>query len=347
MRPPIVAAPDVHAFLRRERRLAVVWGTVMVALIGLLCGFIWNSVITLNGAHRALVAAEDRADAARADAEAARLGASTARAELEEGRAMFAEGAALLNRTRNEMLRTTVTLNSVKEGLRQSREKVVATVAERDQARAEIQKLRESLDEATAEIAGLTGQLAATRVQLLAGRGQAAVANQRIADLRADLAYTEVQLADAESLVGTLAEHIGLSIALEEHLHPVDIEDAKKLAASSDRLARLLSRVLELQKQETRFSSANKPGIGFNSPGFTGYVLGRIVRGRTLKSLPPTDTPRLGDIIRYENGFTMFLLEDAKGAPFVIGMTPVGIAALEPDFGVPRTGALSTGILPQ
>jgi hypothetical protein len=127
----------------------------------------------------------------------------------------------------------------------------------------------------------------------------------------------------------------------------VTLEDAEKLADSSDRLARLLSRVLDMRSSNTRFSGANKPSVGFNSPGFTGYVLGRVVRGKSLKSLPATDTPQLGDIIRYENGFDMFLLQDAEGERFVIGMTPVGIAALEPDFGVPRSGALATGIFQQ
>ena len=137
-----------------------------------------------------------------------------------------------------------------------------------------------------------------------------------------------------------------MSVALSEHLHPVSVEDAEKLADSSDRLAGLLSRVLDMRASNTRFSGANKPSVGFNSPGFTGYVL-RTERGKVAEIAPATDTPQLGDIIRYENGLDMFLLQDSAGEPFVIGMTPVGIAALEPDFGVPRAGALATGIFQQ
>ncbi len=57
----------------------------------------------------------------------------------------------------------------------------------------------------------------------------------------------------------------------------------------------------------------------FNSPGFTGYVLGRVVRGKSLKSLAEEQDAQLGDIIRYENGFDMFLLQDTEGEPFVAG----------------------------
>ena len=347
MRESIVPTPDIHGLVARERRLTLVTGIAIVAVIAAAGGFVWNTVLRLNEAQRRIVISESEASAARADAETARLGASTAMAELEDGRSMFAEGAATVNRSRNELLRTTSMLNAVKEALRQSRNLVALRTSERDSARADVVQLTASLVEAKNEIAGLTGAVATARFQVLGGLGRVAIAETWIADLRSELAYTEVRLGEAETVVTALQEHIGLSVALSEHLHPVTLEDAEKLADSSDRLARLLSRVLDMRSSNTRFSGANKPSVGFNSPGFTGYVLGRVVRGKSLKSLPETDTPQLGDIIRYENGLDMFLLQDSAGERFVIGMTPVGIAALEPDFGVPRSGALATGIFQQ
>jgi hypothetical protein len=147
--------------------------------------------------------------------------------------------------------------------------------------------------------------------------------------------------------MAALEEQIGLSIGFREHLHPVDLEDAKLLASISDRLAHLLALVLRFQEDETPFSSANEPGVGFNSPGFANFVLSEIEPGMNLAALPATSDPKLGDIVEYEGGFALFLLQDADAQPFVIGMTPAGIASLEPDFGVPRSGARSTGLLDQ
>jgi len=347
MRDSIVPAPDIHGLIVRERRLTLVTAAVVVALIAAAGGFVWNTMLALKEAERRVSVAESEAAAAREDAVSARLGASTAMAELDEGRARFAEGEASVNRAKNDLLRANTSLNSVKQALGQSRSLAALRTRERDSARTEVVRLNAELAEARNEIAGLQGQVATARFQVLGGLGSALIAETWIGRLRADVAYAEVRLAETESMVAALQEHIGLTVALSRHLHPVGAEDAEKLADSSDRLARLLSRVLDMQERNTRFSGANKPSVGFNSSGFTGYVLGRVVRGKSLKSLPETETPQLGDIIRYENGFDMFLLQDSEGAPFVIGMTPVGIAALEPDFGVPRAGALATGILQQ
>jgi hypothetical protein len=347
MRDTIVPAPDIHGLIVRERRLTVITGLVVVAIIAAAGGFVWNTMLALEDAERRSAMADSEVAAARADAEAARLRASAAMAELQEGRARFAAGATTVNRAENELLRANASLNSVKEALRRSRNLSALRTGERDRARAEVARLKGELAEASNEIAGLKGEVAVAQLQVLGGLGRVAIAETWIASLRADFAYTDVRLAESEAVVAALKEHIGLSVALSKHLHVVGAEDAEKLADSSDRLARLLSRVLDMQEQNTRFSSANKPSVGFNSPGFTSYVLGRVVRGKSLKSLPATETPQLGDIIRYENGLDMFLLQDAEGKAFVIGMTPVGIAALEPDFGVPRAGALSTGIFQQ
>ena len=347
MRDAIIPAPDVAALVARERRLSWTVAAVVLAIAAVAGGLVWNTMLALEDAHRRIATAEASADAAWADAEAARLGASTALAELEEGRSRFAEGVGVVNQAKLELLRNRSGLAAVKDALTKSRNLAMLRTGERDVARATVVRLENELAEARDEISGLTGALATARLQVLGGMGRLAIAETWLGRLRADLAYTDVRLGEAEAVVASLKEHIGLTVALAQHLHPVTPADAESLADSSDQLARLLSRVLDLQSRNTRFSSVNKPDVGFNSPGFTGYVLGRVARGKSMASLPETETPRLGDIIRYQNGFDMFLLQDAQGEPFVIGMTPVGIAALAPDFGVPRAGALSTGILPQ
>ncbi len=347
MRDIVVPAHDISAFVARERRLSLAVTLIVVLLLAAAGGFVWNTMLTLDLAQDRIAEANAAADAARTDAEAARLGASTAIAQWQDGRARFAEGVNVVNQAKSELLRARSALTSVKEALTKSRNLALIRTGERNAARTEVARLEAKLAEADDRIASLTGTVATARLQVLGGMGRAWIDDIWMGRLRADLAYTDVRLHETEAVVAALQDHIGLSVALSQHLRPVSDADTAHLADSSDELARLLDRVLDLRASNTRFSSANKPGVGFNSPGFTGYVLGRVARGKSMNGLPETDTPQLGDIIRYENGLDMFLLQNAAGEPFVIGMTPVGIAALAPDFGVPRAGALSTGILRQ
>ncbi|MCB1503027.1 MAG: hypothetical protein KDK07_25160 [Bauldia sp.] len=347
MREALAPAPDIAGLVARERRITIIVALVVVALVAAAGGFAWNTMLALDHAQERIEVADAAATAARRDAEAARLGASSAMAELQAGRARFAEGVATVNRAKSDLLRATSSLESVKSALLRTRSVVAVRTLERDKARAEARELTASLATANERIATLQGAYATATLRAFGGMGRATIADIWIGRLRADVAYADTRLEEAQAMVAALKDHIGLTVALSEHLHPVGSADAEKLADSSDRLGRLLSRVLDMRAQNIRYSGANKPSEGFNSPGFTGYVLGRVARGKTLTSLPETDTPQLGDIIRYQNGFDMFLLQDAEGEPFVIGMTPVGIAALEPDFGVPRAGALATGIFQQ
>src|SRR5205814_2106342 len=51
--------------------------------------------------------------------------------------------------------------------------------------------------------------------------------------------------------------------------------------------------------------------------------------------LPPTTQPRTGDLVFYPAGYAMFYVADPREGPFVLGMTPFGIAALKSDFAKP------------
>ena len=141
-----------------------------------------------------------------------------------------------------------------------------------------------------------------------------------------------------------LQEQIRLSADYAEHLHKVDFGSAKMLFSVSARLGQLLDLILQFREQDIPFSLANDPQKGFTSPGFADFVLRELGVQGGLGGLPSTDRPDLGDIVLYRSGFALFYMRDIDGQPFVIGMTPIGIAALEPDFGVERTGALSTGL---
>lgn len=83
---------------------------------------------------------------------------------------------------------------------------------------------------------------------------------------------------------------------------------------------------------------------GVNSPTYVAMLLKLIpqpvslsIDQETLKQLLPLQNkqPQIGDVVYYEAGMTLFYFKDYSGRPLVIGMTPVGVVALNYDFAEP------------
>jgi hypothetical protein len=51
--------------------------------------------------------------------------------------------------------------------------------------------------------------------------------------------------------------------------------------------------------------------------------------------LPRVSQPTVGDVAFYPGGYVLFYLLNKDNKPFVIGMTPSGIVALDPNFAEP------------
>ena len=52
----------------------------------------------------------------------------------------------------------------------------------------------------------------------------------------------------------------------------------------------------------------------------------------TMDTLAPATQPQPGDVVFYPSGYALFWFVDHNQQPFVVGMTPNGIVALEPNF---------------
>jgi hypothetical protein len=83
---------------------------------------------------------------------------------------------------------------------------------------------------------------------------------------------------------------------------------------------------------------------GMNSPTYAAMLLGLIsqpvslsIDQETLKQLLPllNEQPQIGDVVYYGAGMTCFYFEDFTGQRVVIGMSPVGVVALNYDFAEP------------
>ncbi len=86
---------------------------------------------------------------------------------------------------------------------------------------------------------------------------------------------------------------------------------------------------------------------GVNSPTYAALILSMEkllsapdnlpIDQATLMKLVPTGSKRLqmGDLVYYGEGYALFYFEDEQGQKVVIGMTPLGVVALNYDFAQP------------
>jgi cell division protein FtsB len=159
--------------------------------------------------------------------------------------------------------------------------------------------------------------------------------------LRRDIGVLEAKLKETQALLED-------TVALAKYRQTVSFVDLKAIYSRYPRQARILDHIFNLREEGVRWRLGGQhPAEGFDSPSFAAYVLreaglpgGDTVPGESLlessrklyERLPPTASPRVGDLVFYPAGYALFYFEDESRRPFVIGMTPAGIAALKPDF---------------
>jgi len=165
---------------------------------------------------------------------------------------------------------------------------------------------------------------------------------------------TEVrhEWAHAQQTVDSLlAQQKELAQLLEESAHvaryavEVDSATVREIATAHRIQGKVLSAILDLRKRDLRWKLGGKTEEdGFDSSGFAVYVLRmfellpgeyRMSDSRRLREyFAKIDRTELGqgDLIFYSSGYTMFYFRSDR-KEFCIGMTPVGIVALDVDFG--------------
>lgn len=152
--------------------------------------------------------------------------------------------------------------------------------------------------------------------------------------------------------VDDLQEQLRRTTDVARFRHDIDFVDLKMIASRYPAPARALELILALRERRVGWRLGGRsPEEGFDSPSFATYVLRQraptspapVITGTDLiaasralmQTLPRTDTPGVGDLVFYPAGYALFRFEDARGQPFVIGMTPQGIVALKPEFSAP------------
>ena len=157
---------------------------------------------------------------------------------------------------------------------------------------------------------------------------------------------SKINALDAE--LRTTQQQLRESLDLSKYRYPVDSIDLKLIDSEYPREANILDEILRLRERRIGWRLRGKtPEQGFDSPAFAEFILRKfhqdielgdsendlIAASRKLYDrLAPVSVPNPGDLVFYPAGYVMFYFKDAEDKPFVIGMTPVGITALQPDF---------------
>jgi cell wall-associated NlpC family hydrolase len=160
--------------------------------------------------------------------------------------------------------------------------------------------------------------------------------------LEAQLEKMSTEIETYRSRIGQLEERLERTLDFSRYVHEFDWTAGKYLASRYPRGWDIIHHIMQMKERgvEWRIGGSNE-SEGFDSPTFAAYVLaqhGKIrddylsVRYRLRSVLAPVDRPAPGDVIFYDMGYTMFFFVDHMGRRFCIGMTPVGIVALEMDF---------------
>lgn len=200
--------------------------------------------------------------------------------------------------------------------------------------------------------------LAWTTIEVRQAMQQVDSAQAEAARFRAE---AQTQQAEVDRLMATVLrlneeldaaqEKLADAAALGKYVHPIDFVDLKAIASRNPGTASVLARILSLKDQGVGWRlGGTSPEDGFDSPGFAAFVLKAVGAGLDLGSserellarsrelydrLTRVSEPQPGDLVFYPSGYALFHFLDANGRPFVIGMTPLGITALEPDFAQP------------
>ena len=204
-------------------------------------------------------------------------------------------------------------------------------------AQEQVDALKQEASTYTTQIDTLKKNAQDYKTQSQSLQGDSENYKNQVTELQTQLAETQKALAEA--------------VNLSRSVRTIDYANAKELASRFPGSESLLLELLELRQRRIKWKvGGQSPQEGFDSPSFAMYLLKQkrvsgieLQPGESLseasrslsKKLPATTQPRTGDLVFYSAGYAMFYFADPREGPFVLGMTPFGIAALKSDFAKP------------
>jgi|GEM_PF-2010845 len=180
-------------------------------------------------------------------------------------------------------------------------------------------------------------------------------ANKQVKDLKVQKQNLEMTIGELSNDLSIKSDSLAemnkileLAINYKDKRYSFNYSIDKQLYSRYPKQSRMLSEMRDLidvnaVKWHLGGNSIDK---GFDSPSFAAYMINKFSntsisaneRYRMRETLPDAGTePEVGDVVFYEHGYAMFYFE-YEGEPFVVGMTPIGLASLTLEFGPKRIG---------
>ena len=169
-------------------------------------------------------------------------------------------------------------------------------------------------------------------------------AQGRIADLHQEIATRDGRIEQARA-------ELRAALIQKRYVREVDGRDVRAMRRNFPKEADLLAQILDSKESGIEWVvGSSSAAAEHDSPSFVQHVL----REQNLKmgylplspdpqeaslilfeNLRYEEKPNQGDLVFYRAGFVFFHFHDRRGRPFVIGMTPYGVLALDPEFSDP------------
>ncbi len=234
-------------------------------------------------------------------------------------------------------------LATAQEQVKQSQQELEDSNQALDKAQRDLEVANIELEQRQREVATVLTELEETQQELGIAKAQLEETQREVDELR-------TRLEEANIALDQVTEQLAQATDFQRHLSPANMLLVLKGLPDSQQFGVLMS-IVDMQGRVGWKWGGIAPEEGFDSPSFAAFVLERNgllpapafeVRYRLREVLRATSSPNVGDVVFYERGYTMFYYVDQDNQPFVIGMTPFGILALEPDF-APIIGFGTTG----
>jgi hypothetical protein len=231
-----------------------------------------------------------------------------------------------LGRVQGELSATEMKLASTKTELVQFQQEAAQSLVDLDE-------IQGRLEETEKEYQASISQLEATRMELEKANIELGDTQKKIEDLNKQTEELTISFNDLKRQYEQFLPFFERKVTITE----VDVKEAAQVLPEAQ--VTLLFDILNLSFQDIPFN-VNGASLedGFNSPSFAVYVLqqrGLLPEDYDFNKKPWEQLPRIrradnGDLVYYESGYAMFYFN--KPVEFVIGMTPVGIISMKPDF---------------
>jgi len=210
----------------------------------------------------------------------------------------------------------------------------------------QIKQMNDQVQASKDDLTDANTQLTNAKVQIKVYQDQLGQAQNSLGTLKSQQAGTSKRLSDLQNQYDGLRQQYDNLINSMRNIRSFSYQRDPLLALKvigSQHPSQgevLTDMVVDLKNAPWKLGGIS-PQEGFDSAGMAAFVLQKYklisqpasaARNTLPQLLKQESQPKAGDVVFYELGYTMFYYLDDKGDPFVVGMTPLGVLALKPDF---------------